>query len=54
MLARFRELYTPAADSPLIDAGDPADGPDVDIGAVGGGRPHQDDRFGRFGKPEPK
>ncbi len=51
MLARFRELYTPAADSPLVDAGDPADGPGIDIGAVGGGRPHQDDRFGRFGKP---
>ena len=26
----------------------------VVVAAVGGGHPHQDDRFGKFGKPEPK
>jgi hypothetical protein len=50
MLAKFRELYTPGDKSPLIDAGDPADGKGVDIGAVGAGQPSDDDRFGRFGK----
>lgn len=34
MLARFREIYTPEAGSPLIGAGDPADGAGTDIGAV--------------------
>jgi hypothetical protein len=38
MLARFRELYTPAEGSPLIDAGDPADGPGTDIGPVPAGK----------------
>jgi hypothetical protein len=47
MLARFRELYAPAAGSPLVDAGDPLDGPGADIGAVGAGAPHPEDRFGR-------
>ncbi len=53
ILALYRSLYTPAAGSPLIDAGDPSD--DVggvrnsDIGAVGAGAPHPEDRFGRFG-----
>ena len=46
VLALLRELYTPAAESPLVDAGDPADGAGVDIGAVGVGAPHADDRFG--------
>lgn len=49
MLAHFRRLYTPGHGSPLIDAGDPADGPGTDIGAVGAGRPAAHDRFGRFG-----
>jgi hypothetical protein len=48
MLARFREIYSPAEGSPLLDAGDPADGPGADIGAVGGGTPHAGDRFGRW------
>lgn len=39
MLARYRELYTPAPGSPLIDAGDPADGEGTDIGAVDAGVP---------------
>ncbi len=47
MLARFREIYTPAAGSPLIDAGDPTDGPGADIGAVGAGAAHSEDLFGR-------
>ncbi|HZE95910.1 MAG TPA: hypothetical protein VE981_02675 [Planctomycetota bacterium] len=38
MLARFREIYTPAEGSPLIDAGDPADGTGTDIGAVNAGK----------------
>ena len=49
MLARFREAYTPADGSPLIDAGDPADGEETDIGAVGAGRADKADRFGRWG-----
>jgi hypothetical protein len=35
MLARFREIYAPAEGSPLLGAGDPADGPGTAIGAVG-------------------
>jgi ferric-dicitrate binding protein FerR (iron transport regulator) len=34
ILAFYREAYTPAPGSPLIGAGDPADGPGTDIGAV--------------------
>jgi len=47
MLAQFRRAYTPAAGSPLVDAGDPADGQRVAFGAVGAGEPHKDDCFGR-------
>jgi hypothetical protein len=51
MLARFRAIYTPAAGSPLIDAGDPADGAGSFIGAVGpAGKNIAHDKFGRFGK----
>ncbi len=32
MLQRFREIYSPAAGSPLTGAGDPADGPGTSIG----------------------
>lgn len=39
MLAHYRDLYTPAPGSPLIDAGDPADGDGTDIGAVDAGKP---------------
>jgi hypothetical protein len=49
ILAFYRAAYTPAAGSPLVGAGDPADGPGTDIGAVGPGR-HPADRFGRFGR----
>jgi ferric-dicitrate binding protein FerR (iron transport regulator) len=34
ILARYRDLYSPGPGSPLIDAGDPADGEGTDIGAV--------------------
>ena len=53
ILALYRGIYTPMPGSPLIDAGDPNDdtGGDhnADIGAIGAGAPHPDDRFGRFG-----
>src|SRR5262249_16311263 len=39
VLSHYRSLYAPRAGSPVIDAGDPADGPGIDIGAVGGGVP---------------
>ncbi|HEY0480096.1 MAG TPA: hypothetical protein VGD37_21395 [Kofleriaceae bacterium] len=54
ILAFYRGIYTPAANSPLIDNGDPNDGSpggtrNADIGAVGAGMSHPEDRFGRFG-----
>jgi hypothetical protein len=39
ILAFYRDAYTPAPGSPLIDAGDPADGDGTDIGAVDAGKP---------------
>jgi hypothetical protein len=51
ILARYRDAYTPAEGSPLTDAGDPADGPGADIGAIGAGKPNDVDRFGRFALP---
>lgn len=50
MLAHFRDVYTPAEGSPLLGAGDPADGVGINIGAVGAAKPHPLDRFGTFGK----
>jgi hypothetical protein len=49
MLAFYRDAYTPAAGSPLIGAGDPADGEGTNIGAVGSSKRSGEDRFGRFG-----
>jgi len=53
ILALYRGMYSPSAGSPLIDAGDPGDDTggarDTDIGAVGAGNAHPDDKFGRFG-----
>jgi len=53
ILALYRGLYTPATGSPLIDAGDPSDDTggvrNSDIGAIGAGSPHPEDKFGRFG-----
>jgi hypothetical protein len=48
MLAFYREAYTPAEGSPLIGAGDPADGEGTNIGAVGS-KGSDNDRFGKFG-----
>jgi ferric-dicitrate binding protein FerR (iron transport regulator) len=39
ILAFYRDVYTPSAGSPLIHAGDPADGEGTDIGAVDSGKP---------------
>lgn len=50
ILAHYRAAYSPAKGSPLIGAGDPADGKDVNIGAIGGGK--DADLFGRFGRPK--
>jgi hypothetical protein len=52
MLATYRQAYTPAPGSPLIGAGDPADGAGANIGAIGSARPSDLDRFGRFGAKE--
>ena len=53
ILALYRGIYTPASGSPLIDSGAPADDTggvrNTDIGAVGAGNAHPDDRFGIFG-----
>lgn len=51
VLAHYRALYAPAGGSPLIDAGDPADGAGTDIGAVGAGIVDVDDAFGRVLTP---
>src|SRR5262249_43549817 len=54
ILAFSRGVYTPGSGSPLIDQGDPADDTggvrNTDIGAVGAGNPHPDDKFGTFGR----
>jgi hypothetical protein len=50
MLAHYRDVYSPGDGSPLIDAGDPADGKHSFIGAVGTGMDTPNDRFGRVGK----
>jgi hypothetical protein len=48
ILAHYRAAYAPAADSPLLRAGDPADGDESFIGAVGAGNRAPNDNFGRF------
>ncbi|HEY2901732.1 MAG TPA: hypothetical protein VGL59_14210 [Polyangia bacterium] len=48
MLAFYRQIYTPTPGSPLIDSGDPADGPGADIGAIGAGMARDDDLFGKL------
>jgi hypothetical protein len=47
VLSAYRARYMPQAGSPLVDAGDPAAGAGNDIGAIGAGQPHADDRFGQ-------
>ena len=53
ILSLYRGMYTPAAGSLLIDAGDPGDDTggarNTDVGAIGAGNVHPDDQFGRFG-----
>jgi len=53
MLSLYRGIYTPAAGSPLIDAGSPSDDTggvrSTDIGAVGAGNASAADQFGKFG-----
>jgi hypothetical protein len=49
MLAALRDGYTPAANSALVGAGDPADGAKTPIGAIGDGTAPED-RFGTFGR----
>lgn len=51
VLAYYRGLYAPRAGSPLIDAGDPADGAGNDIGAVGAGTANPADKFGLVMQP---
>jgi len=51
ILQYYRIAYTPQIGSPVIDAGDPADGPGVDIGAVGAGMTDPNDLFGRIDRP---
>lgn len=50
ILAFYRAAYSPAADSPLVGAGDPGDGKNVNIGAIGTEEPATADRFGGFGR----
>jgi hypothetical protein len=47
ILAQYRDAYSPAEGSPLVGAGDPADGPGSFIGAVGPGKDAPNDDFGR-------
>jgi hypothetical protein len=46
ILRYYRRIFTPARGSPLVDRGAPSEGAGADIGAVGAGTPHPDDRFG--------
>jgi MYXO-CTERM domain-containing protein len=49
MLAHYRDLYTPAAGSPLVGAGDPMGGANNNIGAVGqGAAADPNDQIGTF------
>lgn len=50
ILAHYRDLYSPAEGSPLIGAGDPADGAGTNIGAIGSAKPSTLDRFGKLGE----
>ena len=55
ILKFFRDAYTPSEGSPVIGAGDPADGKDSFIGAIGpAGCAHADDRFGKLSANDAK
>jgi hypothetical protein len=47
VLVIYRGRYTPKGQSPLVDAGDPAQGAGNDIGAVGAGQANANDKFGQ-------
>jgi hypothetical protein len=47
VLSHYRALYQPAAGSPLIKAGNPADGANIAIGAVGPDTSNPVDLLGR-------
>jgi hypothetical protein len=49
MLASLRAAYSPLPGSPVLGAGDPADGAGTMIGAIGNGS-HPADRFASFGR----
>jgi hypothetical protein len=49
VLAYYRQIYSPGAGSPLVGAGDPADGAANNIGAIGAGE--ATDRFGKLCDP---
>jgi hypothetical protein len=51
VLSYYRALYTPKNGSPLIGAGDPADGADDNIGAIGPGASDPLDLFGLVLQP---
>ncbi|HJZ55882.1 MAG TPA: hypothetical protein VKE74_13015, partial [Gemmataceae bacterium] len=52
VLAAYRDAYSPAEGSPLIGAGDPADGAGSYIGAIGPGKDAPNDSFGRLEKQD--
>jgi hypothetical protein len=54
ILAHYRAAYAPAEGSSLINSGDPSDGADSYIGAVGTGKDSPNDYFGRFHRPTAK
>ncbi len=54
VLAHYRTAYSPDEGSPLVAAGDPADGKGSFIGAVGAGKDSPNDHFGLLGKPTDK
>ena len=53
ILARYRDVYSPAPGSPMLKAGDPADGVGSYIGAIGGGKETPQDRFGLANERRP-
>jgi hypothetical protein len=54
VLAFYRQAYTPGDGSPLVDAGDPAEGAGNDIGAIGAGTPNALDKFASGGFCDPQ
>ena len=54
VLTLYREHYAPKPGSPVLGAGDPADGKDSYIGAIGPGGDAPGDRFGRWAVSENK